>query len=87
MLRKEEKSSWVVEGWVASESSLESHLMPKRQQSHATGIVVDCAVHNQQCLCRKELSKNGHSGLQALTATEVTIRGGHQQHQHNSECS
>lgn len=42
MLRKEEMSSWVVEGRVGCENSRGSHLMPKRLKSCALVFVVGC---------------------------------------------
>lgn len=47
MLRKGEMSSWVVRGCVGSESSRESHMMPKRLQSQAMVTMVDYTTHNQ----------------------------------------
>lgn len=72
MLRKGEMSSWVVRGCVGSESSRESHLMPKRLQSQAMVTMAYYTTHNQYCLCRKDLiffskTENDHSGLQTLT--------------------
>lgn len=81
MLRKKETSSWVVEGWVASESSLESHLMPKRlQHKYGDCSRLNCAqliVSLQEGLDSFSKSENDHSGLLALITIEVTMKGDH----------